>query len=237
MGSGPDQYAPRPRRSALYGISGNLELQIGGRAFVRGWANTQVGLENQEPDFLQFKVTTGYASFDLRTLEPGYTVEVDTPNAAFTIEHPGTTASTSPATVRRSSPAAGRATVTLQREAVAIAASEEVVIEARTIRTSVPSSRRSSTIGQVELCPHGCLLEAVSARYVPSGTYGVDDLDHYGNWRVVDEYGPVWVPTGVAVGWAPYTTGAWTLDPFYGWTWVDTAPWAGRPITTVAGSS
>src|SRR5260370_22363214 len=31
---------------------GNLEVQIGARAFVRAWANTQVGLANQEPDFL-----------------------------------------------------------------------------------------------------------------------------------------------------------------------------------------
>jgi len=72
------------------------------------------------------------------------------------------------------------------------------------------------------------LLDAVSARYVPSGTYGVDDLDHYGNWRVVDQYGPVW-SHGVSSGWAPYTTGSWTLDPFYGWTWVDTAPWGWAP--------
>ena len=29
------------------------------------------------------------AAFDLRTLEPGRTLEVDTPHAAFTIEHAG----------------------------------------------------------------------------------------------------------------------------------------------------
>jgi len=51
--------------------SGNVELQIGARAFVCAWANTQLGLTNQEPDFLQFKVTTGFAAFDLRTLETG----------------------------------------------------------------------------------------------------------------------------------------------------------------------
>src|SRR5687767_1725909 len=51
------------------GSPGNLELQIGSRAFVRGWANTQLGLANQEPSFLQFKLTTGSAAFDLRTLE------------------------------------------------------------------------------------------------------------------------------------------------------------------------
>ena len=42
------------------GSPGNLEMQIGSRAFVRGWANTQVGLANQEPSFLQFKVTDGF---------------------------------------------------------------------------------------------------------------------------------------------------------------------------------
>ena len=214
------------------GSPGNLELQIGARAFVRGWANTQVGLENQEPDFLQFKVTTGYASFDLRTLEPGYTVEVDTPNAAFTIEHPGyyrvhVAGDRTSFITRR----AGRATVTpASGEAVAIAASEEVVIEG-TDNPQVSSfvAPKLDDWDKWNYARTDALLEAVSARYVPSGTYGVDDLDHFGNWRVVDEYGPVWVPTGVAAGWAPYTTGAWTLDPFYGWTWVDTAPWGWAP--------
>jgi hypothetical protein len=71
------------------GSPGNLEIQIGARAFVRGWANTQIGFENQEPDFLQFKVTSGHASFDLRSLESGRTLEVSTPNAAFTIDQAG----------------------------------------------------------------------------------------------------------------------------------------------------
>jgi len=33
----------------------------------------------------------------------------------------------------------------------------------------------------------------------------------------------------VPSGWAPYTTGSWTFDPAYGWTWVDTAPWGWAP--------
>ena len=67
---------------------GNLELQIGGRAFVRAWTDTQLGLVNQEPDFVQLKVTSGHISLDLRSVDPGHTVEVDTPQAAFTIEAP-----------------------------------------------------------------------------------------------------------------------------------------------------
>src|SRR5207245_5778290 len=73
------------------------------------------------------------------------------------------------------------------------------------------------------------LLDSLSARYVSSGVYGVDDLDHYGDWRVVPDYGAVWVPQAVPAGWAPYSTGRWVSDPYYGWTWVDTAPWGWAP--------
>ena len=69
----------------------------------------------------------------------------------------------------------------------------------------------------------------MSARYVSSDVYGARDLDRYGSWRVVPNYGSVWVPAGVATTWAPYTTGSWILDPYYGWTWVDTAPWGWAP--------
>jgi hypothetical protein len=58
----------------------------------------------------------------------------------------------------------------------------------------------------------------------------VSDLDRYGRWRVVPEYGSVWVPTAVAAGWVPYSTGSWTWDTYYGWTWIDTAPWGWAPF-------
>jgi len=66
LGAGPSQYAPRSGDQLSTGYPAILELQIGVRAFVRGRANTQIGLENQEPDFTQFKVTAGSAAFDLR---------------------------------------------------------------------------------------------------------------------------------------------------------------------------
>src|SRR5687768_2952298 len=71
------------------GSPGNLEVQVGARAFVRAWAGTSLGIANHDPAFLQIKVITGYAALDLRTLEAGRVVEVDTPSAAFTIEQAG----------------------------------------------------------------------------------------------------------------------------------------------------
>jgi hypothetical protein len=211
---------------------GNLEVQIGARDFVRAWANTQVGLANQEPDFLQFTVTTGTASIDLRAIEAGRTVEVDTPHAAFTIERAGyyrvdVTGERTAFITRRG----GRATVTpVSGAAVAIEPSEEVIIEG-------PASERVASYAAPPLdawdrwnyarTEH--LLDAVSARYVSPDAYGVSDLDRYGAWRVVPSYGAVWVPTAMPSGWVPYSTGSWTLDPFYGWTWVDAAPWGWAP--------
>src|SRR5437868_2647173 len=45
------------------GQDGNVELQIGPRAFVRAGNGTQIGLDNEEPDYVQFRVTAGHAAF------------------------------------------------------------------------------------------------------------------------------------------------------------------------------
>jgi hypothetical protein len=221
-----------PGDELFTGSPGNLELQIGSRAFVRAWANTQIGLENQEPDFLQFKVTAGHASFDIRTLDPGQTLEVDTPNAAFTIEHTGyyrvEVAGERTSFITRRG---GRATVTpANGEAAAITPSEEVVIEGTpTPQVASYAAPPLDSWDKWNYTRTDELVDAVSARYVPSGVYGVDDLDVYGTWRVVPTYGSVWVPTAVQAGWVPYSTGSWVTDPFYGWSWVDAAPWGWAP--------
>ena len=59
---------------------------------------------------------------------------------------------------------------------------------------------------------------------------GVEDLDRYGGWQQHPEYGAVWTPTQVAVGWAPYRYGQWVWVRPWGWTWVDDAPWGFAPF-------
>ena len=56
-----------------------------------GWPpdDTQIGLDNQEPEYTQFRVTGGQVALDLRGLPPNSTLEVDTPNAALTVDRPG----------------------------------------------------------------------------------------------------------------------------------------------------
>ena len=71
------------------GQGGNLEIQVGPRAFVRASEGTHLVLDNQEPDFVQFRLTAGHAALDVRELAAGHAVELDTPHGAFTVERTG----------------------------------------------------------------------------------------------------------------------------------------------------
>jgi len=67
-----------------------------------------------------------------------------------------------------------------------------------------------------------------SYRYVDDTIPGVWDLDQYGNWQNLGDYGYVWQPR-VDAGWAPYQQGYWTMDDPYGLTWVSDEPWGYAP--------
>jgi hypothetical protein len=177
-------------------------------------------------------VTTGHVSFDLRRPQPGHRVELDTPNAAFTMETAGyyradITEDTTAFVTRRG----GSATMTSGGgETWAITPMEEVVIQGSgkpSVETYVAPERDAWDLWNYVRMDH--LMEVVSERYVSPEVYGTDDLDHYGTWRIVPEYGPVWIPQGLPPDWAPYSQGSWIWDPYYEWTWVDQAPWGWAP--------
>jgi hypothetical protein len=214
------------------GARANLELQIGARAFARAGEDTQLGLSSLEPDYLQIRVTTGHVSLDLRSLKAGQTLELDTPNAAFRIERTG---------YYRVEVAGERTTFTSRRggqaaltsasgDTVLIAASEQVIVHG----TDAPqiesyAAPELDAWDRWNYARTDDQLDAVSSRYLPPDVYGADDLDQYGDWRLLPSYGAVWVPRHVAIGWVPYSTGRWLYDPWYGWTWLDDAPWGWAP--------
>ena len=214
------------------GVAANLEIQVGTRAYVRAGEETQLGITNLEPDYLQLRVASGHVSLDLRSLDAGRTFEIDTPNAAFTVERTGyyrvvVDGETTTLISRRG----GQATVTPAAGAsLAVAASEQVVVTGTDApRVETYAAPEFDAWDRWNYARTDAQIDALSTRYVPTGVYGVDDLDQHGDWRVVPTYGPVWVPRAVAPGWAPYSTGRWMYDPFYDWTWVDDAPWGWAP--------
>ena len=69
-----------------------------------------------------------------------------------------------------------------------------------------------------------------SIRYTTAEMTGYEDLDRNGTWQDDREYGPLWSPRRIPVGWAPYRDGQWTYLQPWGWTWVDNAPWGYAPF-------
>ncbi len=214
------------------GAGANLEVQVGPMAFLRAGEQTQLGLEGQEPDFLQLKVTSGHAALDVRELDPGQTVELDTPNAAVSIERPGyyrvdVTADSTALISRRG----GHATVTPAGAApIDVSGNQEAIIQGtESAQVATYEAPKLDDWDWWNYNRTDSLLASGSGSYLPPDMYGSQELSRYGTWQNADPYGRVWVPSGVGPTWAPYSTGEWMWDPYYNWTWVDTAPWGWAP--------
>lgn len=71
---------------------------------------------------------------------------------------------------------------------------------------------------------------SISAASVSAEMTGWEELDRHGSWHTHPELGGVWVPAGVAAGWAPYQQGRWVWVSSWGWAWMDQARWGFAPF-------
>ena len=214
------------------GSDGTVEIQVGPRAFVRAAPGAQIALDNHEPDYIQLRLTAGHAAVDIRELGSGDTLELATPGAAFTIERNGYYhAEVSDDTTTFRAHRAGSATMTpAGGAATPVPANQQAVVTGtESPRVVVGAAPALTAWDQWNYQRTDYLTQPASARYVPQGVYGTETLDQHGTWRNVESYGNVWVPTTVAAGWVPYSTGRWIWDPRFGWTWLDDAPWGWAP--------
>ena len=207
------------------------ELQLGDLA-VRLGASTSVTLLNVDDRVAQLQLAQGVLNLRVRQLDRNHTVEVDTPNLAFVIRRPGS--------YRVEVDADGSATAVMVRSGQA-----EVLGEGRAFVVEPGHAERFYGTGLTDYesirgwqpdefdrwasARDRRWDESRSARYVPRGLIGVEDLDDNGSWREVPEYGPVWTPYRVAANWAPYRDGHWAWVEPWGWTWIDDAPWGFAP--------
>lgn len=211
--------------------TGRLELQLGGTA-IDADAFTAVSVLNLDAHVAQLRVAEGSVIARIRALPDDETLEIDTPNGAITLLRPGL--------YRVDVPASGDATtLTVRRGDAEVAAGATAFpVHAEQSTTVVGVDAASHTFGPpVRLDEFEDWVtfrerraeSLVTARYVPPGLVGYEDLDEYGSWRVVADYGPVWVPH-VRAEWVPYRYGHWAWVPPWGWTWVDDAPWGFAPF-------
>ena len=72
--------------------------------------------------------------------------------------------------------------------------------------------------------------QRIASAQIPAAVTGYQDLYQYGDWRSTPDYGAIWYPSDVPVGWAPYRFGHWAWVSPWGWTWIDDAPWGFAPF-------
>ncbi len=209
------------------------ELQAG-QASIHLGAMTALSFLNLDQNITQMRLAEGSINFRVRELREGDTYEVDTPNIAFTVREAGAfridvneSGDGTIVTVIR-----GEGEVTAGGKSHLVRAGElaefngtDSDIDYHTDRAPQPDDFDRWAVDRDRREEN-----SVSARYVSRDTVGYSDLDDNGTWAQEPNYGPVWYPSGVAVGWAPYSYGYWSYVGPWGWTWVDYAPWGFAPF-------
>jgi hypothetical protein len=208
------------------------ELNVGS-AFLRMDSETSLTLTNVGDNAIQTELDQGELEVTVLHLEPGEVYEIDTPNLAFTVMKPGMyrfdvrpSDNQTFVTVRK-----GNGQATGNGAAVKVNSGEQVRFMGQgTLQHEAFAAPAPDGFDDWAQVRDKRLDGSQSAQYVAPGVIGYQDLDYYGRWQTVPQYGPIWVPTSVPVGWAPYRYGHWVWVAPWGWTWVDDAPWGFAPF-------
>ena len=207
------------------------EVQVGSST-VRLDSGTEVEVRNLDDDHVSLKLHNGSLSARLRDAAEAAEFEVVTEDGRFVVQRTGRyrfdrDTSGSFATVyvgqaRYEGPNSGLALPVGQRAEFWIdanGAAQYRMVEPQSDAFAAWNGERDRNADR-----------SVSARYVSAAMTGTEELDRYGRWEQDPEYGALWTPRGVAVGWAPYSTGHWAWVLPWGWTWVDDAAWGFAPF-------
>ena len=208
------------------------EVHIGSTA-IRLASETGISFLNLDDRTAQIQLAQGTIEVHLRHLVTGDAWEIDTPNLAFTLNRSGE--------YRISTDPNSNSTVIVVREGEGSVSGggESYDLEAGQQYTFTGTDQLSQDAQPQpgfddfeSWCQSRDQLEnnSPSAHYVSRDVDGYYDLDSNGTWTDVPDYGQVWIPQNVEVGWAPYHVGHWVWIAPWGWTWVDAEPWGWAPF-------
>jgi FecR protein len=211
------------------------EIQVG-QASVRLGSDTGFSFLNVDDDTIQMRITAGVINVHVVALDGNDQIEIDTPNLALSVLRPGN--------YRVEVNDAGDTSVVKvsEGEAEASGGSQNVIVHAQqsvTFRGADQLSAQFGSLGAPDEFDSWSLererrderaATSRTAQYVSPDVTGYEDLDSNGSWSSEDEYGYVWTPRSVAVGWSPYQDGRWAWVAPWGWTWIDDAPWGYAPF-------
>jgi hypothetical protein len=208
------------------------ELHVGSTA-IRMDAETSMTFLDLGDRSTQLKLSQGSLILRVRHLDDGDLVEVDTPNLAFTIQRTGEyridvndSGNETDASVwkgRGEATGGGESYTVIAGQRARFTGTDDLDHEIQQLPRHDDFDTWAFNRDQRE-------DGSESANYISSEMTGYEDLDDYGHWHYVADYGPVWTPAGVAVGWAPYRYGHWVWINPWGWTWVEDEPWGFAPF-------
>ena len=208
------------------------ELHVGSTA-IRLGSETSLTFLELDDRTLQLRLAQGTTVLRVRHMDDDDTIEIDTPNLAFRVQRNGE--------YRVDVDPDGHATIidVFQGRGEAVGSGNNYTIVANQHATFTGDDNLDYDIDPLP-APDDFDQWAMSrdrhedddrsANYVSREMTGYEDLDDNGRWTYTANYGPVWVPTNVPMGWAPYRFGHWVWVAPWGWTWVDDQPWGFAPF-------
>ncbi len=206
------------------------ELQLDGATAWLG-SNTNISILNLDDNIVQFKVSQGRFNLYIDSLEPKQIYEIDTPNVAISIDRPGfylvhvdQNQDFTKVSIQK-----GRADVYGVESAYRIQANKTYRFYGTDLKEFETLLTRYDAFDKWSLNRVEDSKRVTSRKYISRSVIGYQDLDRYGTWREIPQYGRVWSPSRVASNWAPYRNGHWSWIEPWGWTWIDQEPWGFAP--------
>jgi hypothetical protein len=208
------------------------ELQTGSTS-IRMDSETSVTFLDIDDHTTQLKLSQGSIIVRVRHLDDDDQFEIDTPNVAFQIQRTGeyrvdvsADGNETDATVWH-----GRGEVTGGGNSYDVVAGQRARFTGGDqLDHEIDQIPANDDFDQFAFDRDQREDHAESSNYVSPDMTGASDLDEYGHWSYAAGYGPVWAPTVVAAGWAPYRYGHWVWVAPWGWTWVEDEPWGFAPF-------
>jgi FecR protein len=208
------------------------EVHIGSTALRLG-AKTGITLLDVSDRAAQIRLAQGSLIVKVRHVDDEDSYEIDTPNVAFVIAQPGDYRMDVDSDGNRT-----EVTVWRGRGEVTGGGSSYTVV-ANQYATFTGTDHLDYDLGQIPgkdgfdtwaLDRDQREDQSDSANYVSREMTGYEDLDEYGDWSYVADYGTCWRPRVLVAGWAPYRFGHWSWVGPWGWTWVEDEPWGFAPF-------
>jgi hypothetical protein len=212
------------------------ELEVRSMA-LRVGSESEVDVNALEDTQTSITVARGEINLRLGTLEAGDHVEVATPRGTVEIVEPGqchidggTTESPTRLAVLNGKARILRDSTSFDVDSGHAALLTGIDTTKVSLTTAAPDPLDDWALARDKRERDEARSAASTRPTVSPEMTGAQDLDAYGRWETVPEYGTVWRPEAVPVGWAPYRYGHWAWVPPWGWTWIDDAPWGFAPF-------